>query len=471
MAKSKTVYVCGECGHETSGWLGKCPSCGAWNSFSAMKEAAAAGSGKASGGSWLRTDQGPGGQTEVFDLAAIETAKESRRATGLTELDRVLGGGLVAGSLVLLGGDPGIGKSTLALQLLASVPEGQALYVSGEESLAQISLRHKRLGLGQQSISLLTETRLSAIEEALTERKPSLAVIDSIQTVYAEEVGSAPGSVTQVREAGMAFLRMAKTLGITLVLTGHVTKEGALAGPRVLEHLVDTVLYFEGEKESPLRILRAVKNRFASTGEIGIFEMTEKGLLSLDQATGLFLDGKPKNVSGSVVSAVVEGTRPLLLEIQALTLQSNYGSPIRMAQGIDRSRLIMLMAVAEKKTKIDFSALDAYVNVTGGLRIKGPSIDLALLVALLSSVRDQPVSIEALVLGEVGLTGEIRSVPRLADMVEEAFRIGWTRFVVPASVRAKLRRFEEKNPVKVYYVGQLNEAYDLLFSEGSGGRP
>ena len=341
------------------------------------------------------------------------------------------------------------------------------LYVSGEESAAQIGLRHQRLGLADQDIPLLTTTRLAAIEQALTLHRPAVAVIDSIQTVYADHIPAAPGSITQVREAGMGFLRLAKSLGTSILMTGHVTKEGSIAGPRVLEHMVDTVLYFEGEKESPLRILRAVKNRFASTGEIGIFEMTEKGLISVDQATGLFLDGKPKNVPGSVVSAVLEGSRPLLLEIQALTVKSNYGTPIRMAQGIDRSRLIMLMAVAEKKTKIDLSALDAYVNVTGGLKIKGTSLDLAILVALLSSVRDEPVSMDAVVLGEVGLTGEIRAVPRILDSLEEARRSGRNRFVVPASAKSKLRRFETEKDVRVYYVSELNEAYDLLFSEES----
>ena len=462
MAKKKILYVCEECGHETSGWLGKCPSCGAWNSFFAMKEAVAKAADKS--GSWL---QPQAGENELIDLSGIQTKEEVKQSSSIAELDRVLGGGLVRGSLVLLGGDPGIGKSTLALQILGNCDFTNLLYVSGEESASQIGLRYERLGFSDKNIPLFTTTRFSAIEEALTLHKPSMAVVDSIQTVYSDELPSAPGSVAQVREAGMGFLRLAKTHDITIILTGHVTKEGAIAGPRVLEHMVDTVLYFEGEKESPLRILRAVKNRFASTGEIGIFEMTEKGLLSVDQATSLFLDGKPKNVSGSVVSAVLEGTRPLLIEIQALTVQSNYGTPIRMAQGIDRSRLVMLMAVAEKKTKIDMSALDAYVNVTGGLRVKGTSVDLAILAALLSSLRDEPVSVDAVVLGEVGLTGEIRSVPRIADSLEEAYRAGRNRFVVPASAKAKLRQFEKKEDVRVYYVSELNEAYDLLFSKES----
>ena len=467
MAKSKTIFVCEECGHETSGWLGKCPSCGAWNSFFAMKEATAA---KTDGrsGSWLhQVDKEMAGAVEPVVLSGLDTSPEIKRATSISELDRVLGGGIVEGSLLLLGGDPGIGKSTLALQILGGFEPGRVLYVSGEESAAQIGLRHQRLGLADQDIPLLTTTRLADIEQALTLHRPAVAVIDSIQTVYADHIPAAPGSITQVREAGMGFLRLAKSLGTSILMTGHVTKEGSIAGPRVLEHMVDTVLYFEGEKESPLRILRAVKNRFASTGEIGIFEMTEKGLISVDQATGLFLDGKPKNVPGSVVSAVLEGSRPLLLEIQALTVKSNYGTPIRMAQGIDRSRLIMLMAVAEKKTKIDLSALDAYVNVTGGLKIKGTSLDLAILVALLSSVRDEPVSMDAVVLGEVGLTGVVRAVPRILDSLEEARRSGRNRFVVPASAKSKLRRFETEKDVRVYYVSELNEAYDLLFSEES----
>lgn len=466
MAKTRTMYVCGDCGHETSGWLGKCPSCGAWNSFMAVREAGQKTGGRT--GSWLRP-QGTAGVPETIDLTATQVRQEVKQATSIPELDRVLGGGLVSGSLVLLGGDPGIGKSTLALQILGHYPSPDVLYISGEESAAQIGLRYKRLDLSDKKIPLLTTTGLAAIEEALTARRPAVAVIDSIQTVYSDELPSAPGSVSQVRESGMGFLRLAKTHGITIILTGHVTKEGAIAGPRVLEHMVDTVLYFEGEKESRLRLLRAVKNRFASTGEIGIFEMTEKGLISVDQATSLFLDGKPKNVAGSVVSAVLEGTRPLLIEIQALTVPSNYGTPIRMAQGIDRSRLVMLMAVAEKKTKIDLSALDAYVNVTGGMRIKGTSADLAILAALLSSVREEPVSVDAVVLGEVGLTGEIRSIPRMADSLEEAYRAGRNRFVVPASAKSRLRGFEKKDDIKVYYVSELNEAYDLLFSKE--GRP
>ncbi|HPX93755.1 MAG TPA: DNA repair protein RadA [Bacillota bacterium] len=462
MAKNKTLYVCVECGHETSGWLGKCPSCSAWNSFSARTEAAVATPGRA--GSWLEPRE-RSGRPDLVDLSHVQAREEVKQKTSIAELDRVLGGGMVSGSLILLGGDPGIGKSTLALQILGHCGFDHVLYVSGEESASQIGLRYERLGLSQKRIPLLTTTRLSEIEEALTINQPSVAVIDSIQTVYADDLPSAPGSVTQVREAGMGFLRLAKTHGIAIILTGHVTKEGAIAGPRVLEHMVDTVLYFEGEKESPLRILRAVKNRFASTGEIGIFEMTEKGLLSVSQATGLFLDSEPKNVPGSVVSAVLEGTRPFLLEIQALTVHSSYGTPIRMAQGIDRSRLIMLMAVAEKKTKMDLSSLDAYVNVAGGMRVKGTSIDLAILAALLSSVREEPVSVDAVVLGEVGLTGEIRSVPRIADALEEAYRAGKNRFVVPASAKSKLRRFEKREDVRVYYVSELNEACDLLFSK------
>ncbi|HZK41406.1 MAG TPA: magnesium chelatase domain-containing protein, partial [Clostridia bacterium] len=339
----------------------------------------------------------------------------------------------------------------------------------GEESAAQIGLRSRRLGLGDMQIPLLTSTRLSAIEAVIRERQPQLAIIDSIQTVYSEDLPSAPGSLAQVREAGMGFLRMAKSLGTSIILTGHVTKEGAIAGPRVLEHMVDTVLYFEGEKEGVLRILRSVKNRFAATDEIGIFEMTGKGLIPVQEATGLFLDGKPKNVPGSVVSALVEGSRPLLLEIQALTVESNYVSPIRMAQGLDRSRLIMLMAVAGKKTGIDFSALDAYVNVTGGLKVKGTSVDLAVLAALISSVKEQAIAVPALILGEVGLTGEIRGISRMSEALEEAYRAGWTRFIVPASAKGKLSRLEAREGVQVFYVSEVNEAFDLIFSKE--GRP
>ena len=462
MAKAKTIFVCEECGHETSGWLGRCPSCGAWNSFFAQKETAPPKAGERRG-SWL-SQEGEAG-AEVIDLSSVDIQKAPKEPTHIKELDRVLGGGLVQGSLILLGGDPGIGKSTLALSILGNRKKGEVLYVTGEESAEQVATRGRRLGLQRQSIPLVTTTNLSAIEALLTERRPELVVIDSIQTVYADDVSSAPGSVAQLREAGMGFLRMAKSLGITIILTGHVTKEGAIAGPRVLEHMVDTVLYFEGEKDSPLRILRAVKNRFASTEEIGIFEMTEQGLLSVLETCGLFLDGKPKNVPGSVTTAVLEGTRPILLEIQALTVPSNYGPPIRMAQGLARSRLVMLMAVAEKKTGIGMGALDAYVNVTGGYRVKGTSVDLAVLAALLSSVRDKPIKTDIIVVGEGGLTGEIRAIARMADSLEEAYRTGWTRVVVPAAAKGKLLRFEERSDVQVFYVSELNEAWDLLFQK------
>ncbi len=465
MAKARKVYVCGECGHETSGWLGRCPSCDAWNSFSAVEEMPVKASGVRAG-SWLPgTPEGE--RAEVIDLSEVEVEETRKIPTNIPELDRVLGGGVVPGSLILLGGDPGIGKSTLALEILGRIPEEEILYVSGEESETQIRMRSERLALGDKAIPLLTTTNFSTIEKILLERRPTIAVIDSIQTVYSDDLSTAPGSVSQVREAGMGLLRIAKSYGITILMTGHVTKEGSIAGPRVLEHMVDTVLYFEGEKDSSLRILRSVKNRFYATDEIGIFEMTEKGLVSVDQATSLFLNGKPRNAAGSVVTAILEGSRPLLLELQALTVASNYGSPIRMAQGIDRSRLIMLMAVAEKKTNLDFSSMDAYINVTGGMRIRGTSADLAILAALLSSVRDEPLGLEAIVIGEVGLTGEVRSVSRIAVYLEEAYRAGWTRFVVPASARSRLRRFEKERGARVYYVSELNEAFDLLFSKDS----
>ncbi len=465
MSKTRKIYVCSECGHETSGWLGRCPTCEAWNSFSVVHEMPAKASSVRTG-SWL-PGTGDVERAEVIDLSKVEAGETRKIPTNISELDRVLGGGLVHGSLILLGGDPGIGKSTLALEILGRIPDGEILYVSGEESETQIRMRCERLEFSDKAIPLLTTTNFSTIERVLLERRPSVAVIDSIQTVYSDDLTTAPGSVSQVREAGMGLLRIAKSCGITILMTGHVTKEGAIAGPRVLEHMVDTVLYFEGERDSSLRILRSVKNRFYATDEIGIFEMTEKGLVSVDQATSLFIDGKPRNVAGSVVTAILEGSRPLLLELQALTVLSNYGSPIRMAQGIDRSRLIMLMAVAEKKTNLDFSSLDAYINVTGGMRIRGTSADLAILAALLSSVRDEPLGLEGIVLGEVGLTGEVRSVSRIADYLEEAYRAGWTRFVVPASARTRLRRFEKERDVRVYYVSELNEAFDLLFSKES----
>lgn len=471
MAKGKVVYVCSECGHETSGWLGRCPACGAWNSFSkGIAKADNKSQNQGRRGSWLSETADLSEQAVVHDLSKISTAETIRDSTGIYELDRVLGGGLVQGSLTLLGGFPGIGKSTLALQILNAFPDEDVLYVSGEESAEQLRMRAIRLGMEHKSIPLLTATSFQQVEKTLLERRPHIAVIDSIQTVYSDDLPSAPGSVAQVREAGMGFLRLAKSTGITIIMTGHVTKEGTLAGPRILEHMVDTVLYFEGEKDSPFRLLRAVKNRFYATDEVGIFEMTEKGLESIRQASGLFLSSMPEHVPGSAVTAILEGSRPILIEVQALTVASGYGTPIRMTQGLDRARLITLLAVAEKKTGIDMSALDIYVNVTGGIRVSGTTSDLAVLAAIISSVRDEPLHLDAVVLGEVGLTGEIRGIPRVADHLAEAFRAGWKRFVVPASAQNRLKRFEEEeNDVRVYYVNELSESMDLLFSDESQG--
>ncbi len=472
MAKGKVVYICGECGHETSGWLGRCPACGAWNSFSKSIEKAENKSpvpGRR--GSWLPEGTDQSDQAAVKDLSKIRTTETIRESTGIHELDRVLGGGLVQGSLTLLGGQPGIGKSTLALQILDAFPADEVLYVSGEESAEQLRMRAVRLDMEQKRIPLLTATSFQLVEKTLLERRPRVTVIDSIQTVYSDDLPSAPGSVAQVREAGMGFLRLAKSTGISIIMTGHITKEGALAGPRILEHMVDTVLYFEGEKDSSLRLLRAVKNRFFATDEVGLFEMTEEGLISIRQAAGLFLSSMPEHVPGSAVTAILEGSRPILIEVQALTVASGYGTPIRMTQGIDRARLITLLAVAEKKTKIDMSALDIYVNVTGGMRVSGTSSDLAILAAIISSVRDEPLHLDAVILGEVGLTGEIRSVPRIADHLAEAVRAGWKRFVVPASAQSRLKRFEEEEKnIRVYYVSELSESMDLLFSVDSQGR-
>ncbi|NLC41141.1 MAG: DNA repair protein RadA, partial [Clostridiaceae bacterium] len=396
----------------------------------------------------------------------LEVDLQDRLLTGIYELDQVLGQGFVRGSLVLLGGDPGIGKSTLALQALGSFPEDETLYISGEESAEQIRLRAERLGLSEKAIRLLTVTDFSVIEESLRTLQPRLAVIDSIQTVYSSELSAAPGSLSQIREVTMGLLRIAKALGITLILTGHVTKEGTVAGPRVLEHMVDVVLYFEGEKDTSVRLLRAVKNRFGATDELGVFEMTDKGLISISETSALLSSGRPRHTAGSVVTSTMEGSRPLLLEIQALTVASPYGTPTRMTQGIDRSRLSLLLAVMAKSIRVDLSQFDTYVNVTGGIRIVETAADLAIMSAILSTFREEPLHLNAIVLGEVGLTGEVRPVSQMAKRIEAGSRSGWQNFVLPAAGREQMKRYEntQKNDLKLFYVSNVQEAFDLLFS-------
>lgn len=461
MAKLKTSFFCSECGHETSGWLGRCPGCGAWNSLVEEKKPAKSAPGMARG-PWVSANGLPQAPIRLKDVP-VESA--GRLSSGLSELDRVLGGGFVRGSLVLIGGDPGIGKSTLLLQVVGHVASAcKVLYITGEESPQQVRIRADRLGLSDDSdAEILAATNFSVIESALLKDKPDLAIVDSIQTLFVEELSAAPGSVSQVREATAGLLRLAKEQGITIVLVGHVTKDGAIAGPRVLEHMVDTVLYFEGERHLNLRILRAVKNRFGATDELGVFEMSDKGLLEVENASLALLQGRPLQVPGSVVTACMEGTRAILVEIQALLNESAYGSPQRMAQGLDRNRVTMLLAVLDKLFQFGLNNMDTYVNVVGGIRITEPSADLAIAGAIVSSLKNKPIRNNCLLIGEIGLTGEIRSVSQADRRIQEAGRLGFTSFILPGSNRAVLDKVRLPETFDLYYADRLSEAMDIFF--------
>jgi DNA repair protein RadA/Sms len=437
VARSKAAFVCQECGHESPKWLGRCSACSAWNSLveerlSRPARPSPAGLGKA----------GAGGEARPLRLAAATAAPEQRTATGLREFDRVLGGGVVAGAVVLVGGDPGIGKSTLLLQMVDRLAGRlrPVLYVSGEESAQQVRLRAARLGTAADDLFFLAETDLLAIEAALDRLAPRAVVVDSIQTVCHPELPAAPGSVTQVRECAAALLRWGKTASVPVFLVGHVTKSGELAGPRVLEHLVDTVLYFEGERHTNFRLLRAVKNRFGPTHEVGLFELGEAGLVEVENPSGLFLAERPPNAAGSVVVPAMEGTRPVLVEVQALVGATNFmGTPRRLVTGADYNRVAIILAVLEKRAGLALGSQDVYVNVVGGVRLQEPGADLGLALAVASSLRNVPVGPDVVVAGEVGLAGEVRRVARLEYRLAEAAKLGFTRAVVPASNREGLR--------------------------------
>ncbi len=424
MAKGKgVIFFCQECGMESPKWMGQCPGCRAWNSF--VEEPAAK-----KGGS-VRSSK----STAVpVTLSGISMEEEKRISTGMPELDRVLGGGIVPGSLVLVGGDPGIGKSTLLLQVCQQLSKQRrkVLYISGEESLQQIKLRAKRIGEFGESLALLCETNLEEIEGVLTKAAPQVVIIDSVQTVYSEEISSAPGSVSQVRQATNQLLQLAKTNKISVFLVGHVTKEGVVAGPRVLEHMVDSVLYFEGDRHAAYRILRGVKNRFGSTNEIGVFEMRREGLVEVANPSEYMLNGKPRGASGSVVACSMEGTRPILVEIQALVSKTTFGLPRRTANGADLNRVNMLLAVLEKRAGLQLSASDAYINIAGGLRMNEPAMDLGLVLAIASSYRDVPIADNTICFGEVGLSGEVRAVSMAAQRIAEAKKLGFTTCILPA---------------------------------------
>lgn len=427
MSKTKVVYSCTECGAQTPKWTGQCPDCGAWNSLTEVVAAAPAGP-----SARFATYAGETGGTAVKRLSEVRFDQEARTATGFGELDRVLGGGLVAGSVVLIGGDPGIGKSTLLLQVLASLPaELPSLYVTGEESLQQVSLRAHRLGLRAQDLRALTETSVERILGAVQRERPLVMVIDSIQTVHTELLQSAPGSVAQVRESAAQLVRYAKQTGTALIMVGHVTKEGMLAGPRVLEHMVDTVLYFEGDPGNRYRILRAVKNRFGAVNELGVFAMTDKGLREVSNPSAIFLSRHEEPVPGSVIMVTREGSRPLLVEVQALVDSSPLGNPRRVTLGLEQNRLSMLLAVLHRHGGIPMYDQDVYVNVVGGVRVGETGADLPVLLAVLSSFRARPLPTDLVVFGEVGLAGEIRPVQNGLERLREAAKHGFTRAIVP----------------------------------------
>ena len=451
MAKTRAVFVCNECGGQSPQWVGQCPACGAWNSLTETVVAAAA------GGRAVRLTSS--GSATVQSLGDVAPERIVRLATGMGELDRVLGGGLVGGSVVLIGGDPGIGKSTLLTQAVTAIGrQARALYVSGEESADQITLRAQRLGLAGSPVRLLTENQVELIIAVAKQEQPRVMVVDSIQTVFTEVLQSAPGSVAQVRESAAQLVRYAKRTGTALFLVGHVTKEGTLAGPRVLEHMVDTVLYFEGDTGSPFRILRAIKNRFGAVNEIGVFAMTEDGLREVGNPSALFLSRQGDSVAGSVVLATQEGTRPMLVEVQALVDRSHLSNPRRVCVGLDQNRLAMLLAVLHRHAGVATYDQDVFVNVVGGVRIGETAADLAVLTATLSSLRNRPLGKDLVVFGEVGLAGEVRPVQRGQERIREAAKLGFKRVLLPAANMPKSR----ESDIKLVPVRRLPEALEAL---------
>ncbi|WP_322182580.1 DNA repair protein RadA [Neglectibacter caecimuris] len=448
--KSKVVYQCTECGYEYPKWLGQCPGCGAWSTMVETVAEPAISSKSAS----VRS---VGALSRPLPISEISTEDEHRYHTGLSELDRVLGGGIVKGSLVLISGDPGIGKSTMLLQICEYLgKELRILYVSGEESARQIKLRATRLGVHNPNLMILTQTDVQYITEEIRSEKPDLVMIDSIQTMNHTELSSSPGSITQVRECTNTMMRCAKSLDIPIIIVGHVNKDGAIAGPKVLEHIVDAVLYFEGDRQMTYRILRAVKNRYGSTNEIGVFDMGEEGLKQVENPSQAMLSGRPKNASGTCVTAVMEGSRPILAEIQGLATTSGFGTPRRMATGFDYNRMALILAVLEKRAGYYFSNLDAYLNVVGGLRLDEPSVDLAVAVALISSLKDTPVREDIVVFGEIGLAGELRSVNRAELRIAEAARLGFSRCIIPYH---NLKNLSHTQEIEVIGAKNIRDAY------------
>ncbi|GAA0380722.1 DNA repair protein RadA [Bacillus horti] len=455
MSKRKTKYVCQECGYESPKWMGKCPGCNTWNTMVEELEPTRTAAGKGA----FRT--GAALSSKSVPITDIQTEDEARILTSIQEINRVLGGGIVPGSLVLVGGDPGIGKSTLLLQLsgILAQQEHKVLYVSGEESLRQTKMRADRLHMSSKQLHVLAETDVTHIEKQIEEQQPKVVIIDSIQTVYQEEITSAPGSVAQVRECTAAFMRIAKTKGIAIFLVGHVTKEGSIAGPRLLEHMVDAVLYLEGERHHTYRILRAVKNRFGSTNEIGIFEMKDIGLTEVQNPSEMFLEQRAMGAAGSTVIASIEGTRPVLVELQALVSPTSFGTPRRMATGVDHHRVSLIMAVLEKRVGLLLQNQDAYINVAGGVRLNEPALDLGIAVSIASSFRDKPTSPYDIIIGEIGLTGEVRGVSRIEQRVLEARKLGFKRAIIPEK---NTSGWEHPQDMKIIGVSSISEALRVV---------
>ncbi len=453
MAKTKTVYFCTQCGGETPKWQGKCPACGAWNTLQEhIERPAAPGRAAVSG-----IDAGRRAKT----ISQVDSGDEIRFSTGMGELDRVLGGGAVAGSLVLVGGAPGIGKSTLLLQICSSLcAQRRVLYVSGEESERQLKLRAQRLHVEPEGLYILAETRLSDILAAAEALQPDILIVDSIQTMFCDENESSPGSISQVKDCTMSLMHLSKSQGITVFVVGHINKDGNIAGPKVLEHMVDCVLYFEGDPNSSYRLLRGAKNRFGSTNEIGVFEMRDIGLVEIPNPSQMLLAGRPEGASGTCVACVMEGTRPVLAEVQALVTKTSFNVPRRAADGFDFNRAVLLMAVTEKRAGMQLNLYDAYINVIGGLRLEEPGADLPVVLAVASSYRDTPIASDLAAIGEVGLTGEIRSVSHMNQRLQEVARLGFQKCIIPKNSAEKL---EIPDGLTVYRVRNLSEAIAVAF--------
>lgn len=457
MAKGKkTAFFCQNCGYESSKWMGQCPGCREWNTF--VEELTVTASKNTSAKSGLGSGLG---KSEPVQLSSIEIQEDDRVLTHIEELDRVLGGGIVPGSMVLVGGDPGIGKSTLLLQVCRELTAKQhkVLYISGEESLRQIKLRARRIGEFNDRLLLLCETNLEAVRSTIERTRPEMVVIDSIQTMYNDQVSSAPGSVSQVRESTGVLMQIAKGMGISMFIVGHVTKDGSVAGPRVLEHMVDTVLYFEGDRQVAYRILRSVKNRFGSTNEIGVFEMQEKGLIEVKNPSQAMLNGRPTDASGSVVVCSIEGTRPILIEIQALVTRTNFGLPRRTSVGIDYNRVNLLMAVLEKRAGLHLGDCDAYVNLAGGMKLGEPAIDLGVVMAVVSSFKNKVIDPGILIFGEVGLSGEVRGVSMAETRVKEAEKLGFTTCIMP---KANVESIQGTYQIRLFGVANIKEAMGYI---------